>query len=127
MTLTFVVPMPANLANTGRIRSRNPVTMARAKKAYLAQLDRLQGAGLVPPPPPVAFRAATITSHMTLGGAMDDDNAMVRHKWPLDWLKTRGYIADDRRTCLTWTGFPSQTVTRKAPPTLTLTLTEIDR
>lgn len=39
-----------------------------------------------------------------------------------DWLKTRGYIVDDRRKCLTWAGFPEQVVARKHVYRLEITI-----
>jgi hypothetical protein len=121
MTVTLTLPMPENVGNA-RLHWR---TKNRAKNDYLAACDALQARNAVPAPPPVPLPRATIAAAMVLGGHMDDDNAMARLKWPIDWLKTRGYIADDRRKNLTWTGFPSQHVTRKQPPSVTLTLTEI--
>ena len=56
---------------------------------------------------------------------MDDGNALARHKWVEDWLVTRGYIVSDRKSCLTWLGFPEQHVTRKEPPSITVTLTRV--
>ena len=50
---------------------------------------------------------------------------MARAKHALDWLKRRGYIVDDRRTCLTWAAVPTQEISRKKPSTLTLTLTPL--
>lgn len=121
-TLTFVFPMPTNLANRGRGASRNGLALSREKKRYLKSLDTLQAAGVLPPPPDAAFATARISSVMVLGSAMDDDNAMTRHKWPKDWLKTRGYIVDDSKKHLTWTGFPEQRVSRKEEASITITL-----
>lgn len=121
-TYVIRVPMPTNLANRGRGSSRNGLQLSREKKRYLAQLDTLQAAGLIPEPPLTPWPKARIASVMTLWAAMDDDNAMVRHKWPCDWLKTRGYIVDDKRKCLTWAGFPEQRIDRKEPAHMTITL-----
>jgi hypothetical protein len=60
---------------------------------------------------------------MVLHGAMDDDNAVARHKWLIDWLVARGFLASDRRTCVRWAAFPTQRVTRKEPARITLTAT----
>ncbi len=121
MTITLVLPMPPNLANA-RMHWR---TKHRAKVDYWATLDMWQAHKLIPPPPSQPFAKASLRSAMLLGAAMDDDNAMHRHKFALDWLKTRGYIVDDKKKCLTWEGFPSQTVKRGQPYTLTLTLTPL--
>ena len=129
--LTFTLPMPPNIANGshGHWRARH-----REKVSYWADLDivaamcRTDGWAhatdwRIPGPPAEPFARATIASTMHLGAAMDDSNAMRRHKWVEDWLKTRGYIVDDRKKCLTWTGFPEQIVKRDGNYRLVLTLT----
>lgn len=125
--LTLVVPMPVNIGNGshGHWSKRH-----REKRAYWHQLDMLRlgarGFGLsVPPPPPRPFPRASIRSVMYLGAHMDDSNAMRRHKWVEDWLVTRGYIADDRKKCLTWETFPRQVVKRDGNYRIELTLTPI--
>lgn len=131
--LVFVVPMPPRLMNR-RGEGSHWRTLHREKLAYWTTLDalasfgaRVTGAGwcgfVVPAPPAAPLDRATLASHMVLGAAMDDDNAMTRHKWVVDWLRTRGYIVDDRKRRLTWAGFPEQTVSRKETPRITLTLT----
>ena len=62
---------------------------------------------------------------MHLGAAMDDGNAMNRHKWLEDWLVTRGYLVDDRKSCLTWETFPTQIVKRDGKYRIELTLTPL--
>jgi hypothetical protein len=135
-SLIVVVPMPPHVGNTGgRGKSRHWSVGNREKRAYHATLDaiaafcaKVTGAGwcgfVIPPAPAAPLERATVTSHMVLGGAMDDDNAVVRHKALADWLVRRRYLASDRRTCLRWGALPAQTVTRKEPPRITLTLTE---
>lgn len=118
MTLTLVVPMPLNLANS-RMHWRK---RHREKVAYWDTLDMMRVLKHLPPPPKRPLSKARITSHMVLGAPMDQDNAMSRHKWVCDWLQERGYIADDRAKCLTWTGFPEQRVSRKEPASITITL-----
>jgi hypothetical protein len=119
--LHFRLPMPENLTNrkSGRGHWR---TIHSEKRKYQAMLDVLQSGGIIPPPPPAPLPKARLTSVMTLGGAMDDDNALARHKVAIDWLVKRGYLASDRRTCLTWTGLPTQRISRKNAPCLELTL-----
>mgnify|MGYP001617675201 CR=1 FL=1 len=57
---------------------------------------------------------------------MDDGNALHRcEKWPCDWLKTRGYIVDDRRSCLTWETLPAQVVKRDGNYRIELVLTPL--
>ena len=118
--IVIVAPMPDNIANA-RVHWRE---RDKLKKQYAARLDDMQGAGLIPEPPKTPFAKASIRSTMQLGNAMDEDNAMARHKPLLDWLKTRGYIVDDRRSCLTWEAFPHQIIKRNGRYTITLTLSE---
>lgn len=120
MTLTISFPMPPNLTNAGshghwRIKGNE-------KKRFLALCDERQAAGLLPPPPKCAFQKAILSSVMHLGHAMDDDNALARHKWPLDWLKTRGYIVDDRRKCVRWIALPEQIIKRDGNYRIEITL-----
>jgi hypothetical protein len=142
--LVFVVPMPPTLTNSGKGRSRHWRAMERELWGYLGTLDGIAlvhdsrrqfgparapiGAPefadcVVPPVPVEPLTAVWLTSDMVLGGAMDDDNAVARHKWLIDWLVARGYLASDRRTCVRWAAFPTQTVSRKQPARITLTLT----
>ena len=116
-SLTLSLPMPLNIGNA-RLHWR---VKQNAKKAYYDTLDTMQAAKLLPAPPKSPLPSARIASVMTLGNKMDHDNAMARHKWPLDWLQTRGYIANDKH--LEWEGLPTQRVTRSSPSSITLTLT----
>lgn len=109
--LRLSVPMPP--VATNRRSGNGWRKVHREKKSYAKQLDELQAAGLIPPPPVVPWPRTVIRSVMHLGSAMDDDNAMARHKPLIDWLKTRGYIADDRRKNLAWHSLPDQIVKRK--------------
>lgn len=118
--LVFKFPMPPNLTNAKR---RGWKGTHFGKKRYLAHLDDLQRYGVLPAPPKEPFATSAIRSVMRLGHAMDDDNAMARHKWCLDWLKTRGYVEEDRRTNLRWIGLPEQIVGRKQERVIELTLT----
>ena len=118
MTLVLTVPMPLNVANS-RMHWRKKY---REMLAYCSTLDNMVLTKALPAPPHTPLAKARITSSMVLGAAMDQDNAMSRHKFICDWLVSRGYIADDRAKCLTWGGFPEQRITRKEPHTITITL-----
>lgn len=123
--MTVVLPMPPTLTNSGRGRSRHWRAVERERRTYLAYCDAAQAAGLVPPPPPTPIPRATLRSVMHLGGHMDDDGAVSRHKWALDWLVTRGYLLTDRRSGLRWEAFPEQVVSRKHAYELRLTITPV--
>jgi len=131
--LRFVLPLPKNIANGshGHWRARH-----REKLLYWADLDLALACNCnkgwrhvtdyrLPPPPYEPFAKASIRSRMYLGAAMDDSNAMRRHKWIEDWLKTRGYIKDDRRSCLKWEGFPEQVIRRDGNYRVEITLTNV--
>jgi hypothetical protein len=131
--LTLTVPMPPNISNGshGHWRTRH-----RQKKDYWGELDLLAsmygshifdcGPHAIPAPPDDPYPRATIRSTMYLGSAMDDSNAMRRHKWIEDWLVTRGYIADDRKKCLQWETFPEQIIKRDGNYRVVITLTPSD-
>lgn len=118
----FVFPMPPTLTNSARGRSRHWWSAEKEKKAYWELLDTLQNIGRVPPPPEKAWAVVGVQSTMYLGGGMDDDNAMARHKWAFDWLKTRGYLVDDRKKNIKWADFPEQIVKRGQEYRIELTL-----
>jgi hypothetical protein len=107
--LRIVVPMPPNIGNGshGHWAVRN-----KQRTAYLKALDMLQAVGQIPPPPTKPLERVELDSVMRLSRMMDHDNAVRRHKWVLDWLKTRRYIADDSPAHLTWTSFPEQQIKR---------------
>ncbi len=123
--IVLTVPMPRNISN-GPFSNRFAVNAA--KKRYWEHLDLLAAVGpkgQIPPPPPEPFERAKISSVMYLGAAMDEDNAMRRHKWVADWLRRRGYIRDDRPRNLKWTGFPAQIVKRADRYRIVLTIEEV--
>lgn len=120
-TLVFRLPMPENLTNPKR--RGHWAAVHGAKQKYLSICDTMQKVGMLPAPPKKPFTSAVISSVMHLGAAMDDDNAMGRHKWALDWLKTRGYVVDDRKKNIRWASLPEQVVSRKEAYSLEITLT----
>lgn len=109
--MKIVAPLPPNIAN-GRMHWR--VKLNR-KHAYHETLDMLAAARQIPAPPPEPPRQATISAKLYLYSHMDDDNAMGRVKWFLDWLVTNGYLAGDSRKHLRWAGIPHQVIDRAAP------------
>jgi len=119
--ISLVVPMPPTLTNSGAGRSRQWWSIHREKKAYWRRLDELQLVGLIPKPQRRIIERGTVRSVMTLGGGMDDDNAMARHKWVMDWLATRGYVRNDK--LIKWEAMPVQVVKRDAEYTIALTIT----
>lgn len=120
--LVITVPMPRNIGNGSH---GHWAVRDKQRKAYLSALDQLQGAGMIPPPPPKPFARARIDSVMHLANMSDHDNAMRRHKWPLDWLRTRGYLVDDGPKHLEWVSFPEQRVKRDGNYRIVLTLHEL--
>ncbi len=110
--------MPDNLANS-RMHWR---AKHGRRQQYERVLNGLLWAQQLPPVPAVPMERAVVYATMRLGHVMDEDNAVARCKWALDWIVKAGYLEDDRRQVLNWGAFPSQHVTRKLPPMLTLTL-----
>lgn len=119
-TLRFSLPLPPNLANA----RMHWAAKHHKRQSYFEACDNLQLAGQVPPPPATPLAKAVIYETLYVGSEMDDDNAAHRVKWAIDWLKTRGYIADDKRGNLLRKGYPDQRV-RLKPYRLEITLTEI--
>jgi len=119
--LRLVLPMPPNVLNA-RMHWR---VKLNAKKEYFSQLDWLQDLGGIPEPPRVPITKARISARMVVGAEHDDDNAMARaYKLPLDWLKTRGYIVDDKRKCVRC-DVPEQIVKRGAEYVVELSISEV--
>lgn len=119
--MVFCVPLPPNVANS-RMHWR---TRQRERRAYEGWLDALLLTRQLPPVPRIPWARATVRVAMVVGAAMDEDNAVARCKWPLDWIVKAGYLADDRSSNLTWAAFPEQVVSRKLPRTLTITLEQV--
>jgi hypothetical protein len=114
--LMFHLPMPPNVAN-GRMHWR---VKLKHRQQYERHLDALWFAKKLPRLPRTPWTEAEIAVQMRLRSWMDDDNAVARCKWPLDWLVKAGYLVDDKRKHLRWAGFPTQVVSRKLEPELTL-------
>lgn len=122
MSLRFVLPLPPNRGNArGHTRWMN-----RAKKDYFDALSNIAAYGRsaaygdgdgvfdIPLPPAVALPKAKASAHLYVWNFYDDDGAAALMKWPMDWLVRNGYLADDKRKVLRWTGYPEQTIDRAA-------------
>jgi hypothetical protein len=125
MSVVFDVPMPPHVTNRARGSSHWRRGYAE-KVAYWELLDTLQNCGRILPPPRERWARVSARSTMHLGGAMDDDNALARHKPLLDWLKTRGYLVDDRKKNVRWESMPDQVVKRDGNYRIVLTLTPVE-
>ncbi len=64
--------------------------------------------GYLKVPPSVTYDRATISATIYHTHTMDQDNALARLKWPVDWLVTNRFLEDDDPYHLRWTGVPSQ-------------------
>lgn len=121
--LTFRFPMPPNLANS----RMHYMAKHKSKTSHWAMCDLLAKGGLLPKKPKSApWDKAVVASQMVVGALHDHDNAVARHKFVLDWLVKRGYLVDDSPKHLRWEGFPTQRVSRKNEPSITLTLTKVE-
>lgn len=107
----LVLPLPANVAN----RRMHWRVKQRKKKAYWNELTNRLYARLIPKPPPEAPPVCRISVKLYVGNWMDQDNAMARLKWMLDWLAAYDYIADDNPKALKWDGMPEQEIDRSNP------------
>lgn len=107
--MKMVLPLPVNLANC----RLHHMVKYRKKKAYWADLDMLLMVKRLPPPPETPWQAVHITFDWYVWNKMDPDGRDARKKWIIDWLRTRGYIIDDREENVDYTDLP-QTVDRKS-------------
>lgn len=116
-TVSVTFPMPLNLANArlhwaAKLRKHNEwkqraIVTERALRGRHRPMQRVR-----------------VTAILYVGGdRMDDDNATARLKWPLDLLKERGLIVDDKRPHLMLTGIPEQR--QGTPRRIILTLEEV--
>lgn len=117
--VTLVLPLPPNLANS-RMHWR---VKENARRKYASECDWRSTLPGFPRPPKEPWTGATVRAVLTMPAAMDDDNAMARCKWALDWCVRWGYLLDDKRKVLRWEGLPDQVITRKGPHSLTLVFT----
>lgn len=109
----LVLPLPPSLTNSGRGRSRHWRSLKRERDAYWAELNLLLAARRIPGPPATPPAFAVLRATLYLWNPMDDDGAMARLKWPLDWLRGHGFIAGDSRRCVRWAGLPDQVIDRR--------------
>ncbi len=54
---------------------------------------------------------ARVSFTLYLGAQMDQDNALARCKWPIDWLVANGFLVDDSPKWCSMS-IPSQVITR---------------
>lgn len=122
---TLVLRLPLPLARQGRADAHWSFRY-RNKKKYVLSCDSLMWAKRLPCPPEKPFSKVRISVVAHVYNPNDDDNLMARCKWALDWMKTRGYIVDDRRKCVQWANVPEQVIDRSGPATLTFTLEPLE-
>lgn len=108
--MKLVLPLPPNFSNDGRQHWRKKYN---AQQKYFRQLDELLICQQVEPPPLQIPARIGLSAVLYVWSEMDDDGAMARLKWPVDWMRTRGYVADDKRKNIKWAGLPGQVVDRK--------------
>lgn len=117
-TVTLTFPLPVNLANArlhwaAKLRrmhewQNRAIVHERGLRGRHRRMERVR---------------ATAVYYIGRAERMDDDNAVARLKWPLDLLKARGLIVDDKRPHLQLAGIPEQR--QGTPRRLELTLEEL--
>lgn len=118
--MRLLLPVPPDIGNErGHWAVRN-----RRRQNFFGDCDDRQLFRLLPPPPPQPFESVEITAHFRLWNEMDADNLRARLKHALDWLRTRGYIVDDRAKNVRLAAV-TQEIDRKDRG-LELTLEEVD-
>lgn len=118
--LVFEMPLPPNLGNKN---FAHWAMRTKAKNRYLKELDERVTVRWMPRAPAQPFAKAVLRVEMHVAGVMDRDNAEARLKFPIDWLKTRRYIVDDRSACLARDGEIEQVRVGPTRAKLMLTLT----
>lgn len=88
---SFTLALPPNLANT----RMHWTVKSRGKREYIEGCDRRYPIG-----PATTLPTAKASVTLYVHQPMDEDNAVARVKWPIDWFVTRGYVADDSPDCL---------------------------
>jgi hypothetical protein len=116
--MNIVLPLPPNMANS---RRHWRVTL-KEKKAYWQALDAIRHTW----PRPTKPHRASISAHLYVWNWMDDEGALARLKWAIDYLVAWDYLADDSRKHMTWEGMPGQTIDRKNPR-VEITITAIEQ
>jgi hypothetical protein len=85
---------PEQAAKLGRMLTEASTRSARAVLGHLMRVmeaaDRVTARGPVFPPPPAPLESAVATT--TLAWAPEQGDPVERLAWPLEWLRTRGYI-----------------------------------
>jgi len=115
--MKITLPLPPNMGNyRGHWHRKN-----RQRVSYLSACDECQMYGSIPSPPRSPLALVELRATLYMGNHMDDDNALARLKWPVDWLKTRGYLVDDRRKHCRMT-IPEQVVKRNQEYRVEITL-----
>jgi len=116
MPITLTLPLPPNMANKRwhwRVKERE-------RRIYNEQCDIWEAMHEKPVAP---LSGVTVSASIETWALMDDDNALARLKWAVDWLVTRGYLLGDSRKHITWAGIPEQVVSRVRLPRVTFTIT----
>lgn len=112
--MKITAPLPPNMANS-RMHWR---VKLKAKKAYWESLNNRAMLGQMPLSPGVSrtgWGPMRVAATLYVHNPMDDDNAMARVKWLIDWLVTNDYLPGDSRKHIEWAGIPHQVVDRKNP------------
>jgi hypothetical protein len=118
---TLMLPMPRRMANGSHGHWSYKLAM---QNQYIGVLNAMQCARLVPAPPKEPPQCAQLASHLFLRSEMDDDNALARLKWPIDWLVNNHYLAGDKRKNLR-NSIPLQTVTHREPQRIEFGITPL--
>ena len=109
--MKFILPLPPNMANDGRVhwRRKHSAQKLYAEKCGVWALTRNDRAILHFGP----VSPARIKATLYVWSMMDQDNLLARRKWPVDWLVKSGYLEGDDPKRLRWDGIPEQVVDRK--------------
>ena len=101
--MRITLPLPPNMANA---------RMHWARKHRLQKMYRLRCTAYHPDRPDAPIVPATVSATLYVWNMMDEDGAVARLKWPIDWLVYRDILANDDPASMTL-GKVAQVIDRK--------------
>lgn len=109
--MKITLPLPPNMANSRthwRVKNKQRKAYFNACEILAETSAKLTAKEWHDEPPARAKAKATIYC----GGRMDQDNAIARLKWPVDWMVRAGYLIGDNSDQLEWDWPITQVVKR---------------
>ena len=124
--LVISLPFPPNMANGRmhwRVKERHRAQyLVLCRGLWYAEIDGCSARSSMHEFARQHRTKSLLSFCLRLGGRMDDDNALARCKWPVDWLVSEGILVDDSPKWCSMS-IPEQVITRdKAQQRLEITI-----